>query len=324
MSCKTTKEAYAVKRTVPPSAAQTPSVWLVSVMMAWVVGGVDGCGGAAGVGIAGQPSVGLGAYGLRVGGLDGAERWLVSQSAAAGRLDVVSMVGRVDDSPHVLSEDFASLRLLDGGRLRIDRGELVARFTFPRKVSAADLLHPYLAVASGLVWAWSGREALHAGAFVVGDGAVLMLGAGEAGKSSTLAFLAGERGVGVLSDDLVVLEAERALVGPRCVDVRPDVPAVRSVAVRGNERLRVDLDPVVGPVAVRAIVVLAWGEALSLREVALRERFGLLAAQRSVPSSTADPSVILGLVGVPMLALTRPRGLAGLPAGVDLLLDYLA
>jgi hypothetical protein len=271
---------------------------------------------------------GLGAYGLRIGGLASVSRWLVSQPEGAGRLEVATALGPVDDSPHELDEESANLRLLGGGRLRMRRGERVARFSFPGAVSEADLLHPYLTAACALVWQWSGCEAFHAGAFSVGDGGVLVLGGKGAGKSSTLAWLAEERDLVVLSDDLAIIEHGRVLVGPRCVDMRWGDGKVEGAAgsevVRGRERLRVDLADAPGPVPVAASVVLRWGESLSVASVPVSERLALLAAQRSFPPLAGDPRTLLELVARPMLSLTRPRDATQLAAGVDALLDYLA
>jgi hypothetical protein len=270
----------------------------------------------------------LGAYGLRIGGLTGVSRWLLSQPAGAGQLEVATALGPADDSPHELDEDSANLRLLGGGRLRMRREERVARFSFPGAVSDADLLHPYLTAACALVWQWSGCEALHAGAFSVGDGAVLVLGGKGAGKSSTLAWLAEERDALVLSDDLAIIEHGRVLVGPRCIDMRRGDGMVESTAgsevVRGRERLRVDLADAPGPVPVAATVVLRWGESLSIASVPVGERLALFAAQRSFPPLAGDPGTLLELVARPMVALTRPRDVTQLPAGVEALLDYLA
>jgi hypothetical protein len=269
----------------------------------------------------------LGAYGLRIEGLEGVSRWLVSQAADAVRLEVETALGAVDESPHELDEHSANLRLPGGGRLRMDREEHVARYSLPAEVSAAELLHPYLTGACALVWQWSGCEALHAGAFEVGDGAVLLFGGKEAGKSSTLAWLAGECGAAVLSDDLAVIEGGRVLVGPRCIDMRPGSGVAAGApgpeVMRGRERLRVDLPDAPGPVPVRAGVVLRWGDALSVASVPVGERLALIAAQRMFPPLAGDPGTLLELVALPMLALTRPRDAEQLPAGVDALLGYL-
>ncbi|HWF50828.1 MAG TPA: hypothetical protein VG294_09335 [Solirubrobacteraceae bacterium] len=270
----------------------------------------------------------LGAYGLRIAGLEGASRWLVPQAADAARLEVETAIVPLDESPHELDEHSANLRLLGGGRLRMRREERVARYSLPAEVSDAELLHPYLTAACALVWQWSGREALHAGAFTLGGGAVLLLGGKGLGKSSTLAWLAGERGAAVLSDDLAIIENGRVLVGPRCIDTRPsggaapDAPG--SEVVRGRERLRVALPEAAGPIPVRASVVLRWGDALSIASVPAGERLALIAPQRMFPPLAGDPETLLELVALPTVALTRPRNVEQLPAGVEALLGYLA
>jgi hypothetical protein len=264
----------------------------------------------------------LGAYGLRIGGLAAASRWLVPQPEDAARLDVVATVGPTDAAPHELDERSANLRLLGGGRLRMRRGEPVARFSFPRPVPDADLLHPYLTAACALFWQWCGREALHAGAFGLARGAVLVFGGKEAGKSSTLAWLAAERGATVLSDDLAIIDQERVLVGPRCIDVRDEGSDGR--LVRDRRRTRLDLGAAPSAPRISATVVLRWGEPVSFKPVSPRDRLGELGAHRSYPPLTGSPSTLLWLASLPMFALTRPHDTARLPDATDLLLDELS
>ena len=113
----------------------------------------------------------LGAYGLRLRGLDAAARWMVAQAADAPTLELVTSVATPDDAPSELDAQAANLSLIGGGRLRARRGEQRVSFSLPDPVTADELIHPYLAPAAALVWQWSGREALHGGVVALGGGA---------------------------------------------------------------------------------------------------------------------------------------------------------
>jgi hypothetical protein len=234
------------------------------------------------------------------------------------------------DRPSTVSGEAADLRLLGGGRLRLRRGEDRAEFTFARPPDDASLLHPYLAPAAALLQIWSGAEALHAGALAAPAGAVLLLGAKATGKSTTLAWLAAERGVGVVADDLAVVVAGAVVPGPRCLDVRGsgafDAAALPgSAPVRGGGRVRVGLDRVAGPLPVAGVVALSWGDSVRLTRVPPRERLGALLAQRMFTTRLpADLPAILDLAALPMLRLSRPTGAAGLAGAGDALLAYFA
>ena len=122
----------------------------------------------------------------------------------------------------------------------------------------SDLLHPYLSPAAALTHLWAGRTALHAGAVVLGDRAVLLLGRTTDGKSTTLAWLAAERGLPVLADDLTIIDEGAILPGPRCIDLR--APSAEAFADRWNGRLvrsqtrwRVRLPAVPAPKLVTAV-----------------------------------------------------------------------
>lgn len=205
----------------------------------------------------------------------------------------------------------------------MDRQEMVARFSFPTPVPDADLLHPYLTAACALVWQWAGREALHAGAFALDgqQGAILLFGPKQSGKSSTLAHLARAHGSTVLADDLSVIDEHQVLAGPRCIDMRSGDDGE---AVRDRQRLRIDLGETPSSLPVAATVVLRWADELSVESVPPSERLSELASQRSYPPLAGDPAALLWLASLPMLALSRPRDVAALPEGARILLDRLA
>lgn len=244
----------------------------------------------------------LGAYGLRVDGLPGAHEWMQQVPEKAARVRLCVEVGTASRRPSSYDHDAADLRLATGGRLIARRGSAEVRLILPAVPPDPDLLHPYLAPAAALIWRWGGREALHAGVFAGGDGAVLLLGDKEAGKSTTLAWLAGES-VTVLADDLAVFDGNRVLSGPRSIDLRFG----EGVSVRSGERHRVTIPPAPGSLPLAGVAVLEWGDQVEVTTLALTQRWGAFTPQRSFPALGADPVMLLELVSVPAFKVVRPR-----------------
>jgi hypothetical protein len=242
------------------------------------------------------------------------------QSPRAPCLSIETIEAAPDKSPSRLDESRADLSLSNGGRLRARRGDAVARFALPAVPSDAELLHPYLAPAAALAWQWAGKEALHAGAFVGSAGAILLFGEKEAGKSSTLAWLAERRGVTVLADDLAVIDGDRVLAGPRSIDLRapsgdtePGATPVRA------DRHRASLPVAPGSVTLGGFVVLAWGHRLELEPVPPARRLEVLAMYRTYAALPSDPVALLELAARPMFTLHRTRGPDALAAAAELL-----
>jgi hypothetical protein len=204
------------------------------------------------------------------------------------------------------------------------------RFSFPDARTDGDVLHPFLAPAAALAHLWAGREALHGGAFASPAGAVALLADKEGGKSTSLAWLATEHCVPVLADDLVVVTQGAVLAGPRCLDLRPTSllkPPLRARVrrMRKRDRLRLTLAPAPGEVPLAAIVVLRFGQRVTLRQVPPLERLGLLLPNRMFTDLVpGNPATILDMATLPMLVLTRPRGGAGLRIGAQALVDYFS
>jgi hypothetical protein len=267
----------------------------------------------------------LGAYGLRLHGLDDAARWMLPQPPDAPELRIEAMLAEPDDSPSRLDSEVADLALAGGGRLRARKGERLVRFALPELPSDPDLLHPYLAPAAALIWQWAGREALHGGAVETKSGAVLLFGEKEAGKSTLLAWLAREMQLPVVADDLAVIDDGRVLAGPRSLDLREPVagPAA-ATAVRAGTRKRVDLPPVSPSVPVVGSVLLGWGSRIELDAVAPAERLAIVGSQRTYPPLRGDPTALLELASKPMFTLARPRELEGLVASGRLLMEPFA
>jgi hypothetical protein len=261
----------------------------------------------------------LGAYGLNVVGLSGAEEWMQALPHCSPPLRVETAREASNNSERSsLDGTAADLRLVGGGRLRMRRGDERAVFSFPELPPDEDLLHPYLAPAAALAHLWAGREALHGGAFATSAGAVALLGEKEGGKSTTLAWLAVKHRLSVLSDDLVVLRSGAVLSGPRCLDLRRtrtldglDLDAAR--VVRNSERLRLSLPPTPSETPLIASVVLRWGPRIRLDEPAAADRLRELLPNRMYGDRLGgDPPALLQVAALPMLIVTRPRGEEGL------------
>jgi hypothetical protein len=243
-------------------------------------------------------------------------------------LELSQEPGAATDAEERVEDGRALLKLRNGGEIELERDGPRALFRVPTPLSPAALLHPYLAPVATVVAHWGGRESLHAAALVVDGRAWAILGAREAGKSSTVAWCARE-GVGVLCDDILVLDRELALAGPRVIDLREE-PARRLGAgealgvVGERERWRMRLDPVPPAVPLAGWVSLAWDDHVELEPVPVADRIPLLVGARGLRVPARDPALLVELAALPALELRRPRGWDSLPGAAGRLLDALA
>lgn len=256
-----------------------------------------------------------GAYGFRLRGVDDARELLV---AAPATWPVLRIGQRVADLPppeaELVDASRAHLILAAGGTVAIERRGAGAHATYTLPSPAADraLVHPYLATAAAIASRWRGHESFHAGAVVLGDGAWAVVGDKEAGKSSTLAWLAlaGHR---IVSDDLLVLDGQTALAGPRSLDLRE--PAARRLGVGEplgriglRDRWRLVLEPVAAQLPLRGWIVLEWHDgAPELVPIRGAQRIQALLPHRAVRLLPTDPAALVVLSGLPCYALRRPR-----------------
>lgn len=218
----------------------------------------------------------------------------------------VEWVPPLTDPPELgfFSSGESVLPLLSGGHASFDRKERLARFHKPHAADGHELAHPCLS-AVGLVFArWDGRIALHAGAVVIDGVAWGVLGDREAGKSTTLAWLA-QAGYAVLCDDLLVVDGTRAFAGPRTVDLRPQSAErlddrERLVTVRRGERRRLLLSDTSPEAPLGGFVVLGVGDRLSVEPVPVAERMGALGGHLTLRQAGLPAAGLLALVELPM------------------------
>jgi hypothetical protein len=156
---------------------------------------------------------------------------------------------------------------------------------------------------------------------------VALFGNRGAGKSSTLAWMAGA-GCPPLADDLVVLDGLTAFAGPRSIDLWPEAAQALGLTcgarvVRGNQRRRLAPEAVPPALPLRAWVSLAWGPEVRLRALSLQERYPTLVEHLHVHRAgrVPAPDTLLGLLALPAFELTRPRRMASLPGAGAVLLE---
>jgi hypothetical protein len=220
--------------------------------------------------------------------------------------------------------DRAEIAPPSGTLVRIEREPGRAVFVSPTPLSAHALVHPLLAHVAAIAAWWSGRESLHAGAFVAGDGVWALVGDRATGKSTTLAWLERE-GVSVVCDDMLVLEGDSPFAGPRSVDLRraaaERLGTGEPLGVLGErERWRMRLAPV-GPLPrLRGLVHLAWGSETRARPLGVQRRVELLTANRGVRLPVVEPGALLDLASLPWYELERPQTWEALPRVADELL----
>ena len=272
-------------------------------------------------------SANLATYGLRIEGLVGARRLLGHASIDLPVLHVDRKLGVVEIEQAVTDER-ADFRLQgDAGSVHLDRATLTAHFTLSRAIDDEATVHPFLAMTAAIVSRWLGRDAFHAGAFVVDDGAWAVLGQKGTGKSTTLGFLA-VNDTTIVTDDVLVLETGDALAGPSCVDLRPDAAAFFGTGedlgvVGARSRFRVVLPTAPARTPLRGWVFPTWSDTLELVPVPVAQRVSLLAANLALTRTPSHPQRFLDFAALPCWELRRPRSFDMLDETAALLLDRL-
>lgn len=266
-----------------------------------------------------------GAYGLRLVGLGASPLPLVAAPPAWPEVEVIRRRREPLTPRNSVDADRFALALATGGQLVVERAASRCVFTTPEPLTDAELVHPFLApVGACFAW-WRGGEALHAGAVMVGSGVLALIGDRGSGKSSLVASLAKD-GLPVVCDDMLVVEAGRAIAGPRCVDLRASAAEQLGVgdfiAIAGpRERWRVPLGPIEAELPFLGSVFLEWGDKVDVVRVGPSERLVRLARHRSLRLEPLKETGWLELVSHPAWQLTRPKSWSSLPAVTDRLMS---
>jgi hypothetical protein len=213
---------------------------------------------------------------------------------------------------------------LPGGLLRLNRWHSVMSVRSEHPLPDDVFVHPWLATAGATFARWLGREAFHGGAFVAPSGSAwAVLAPKEGGKSTMLAWLAAH-GHGIVSDDLLVIDGEEALAGPRCVDLRPGVAETLGLVgldtARLERRRRIAVPSVPGALPLAGVVHLAWSNSVEVVPVPVDERIARWRAENSFRELPAGESALLRLAALPTLELRRPRDFDAIDASGEALL----
>ena len=234
-----------------------------------------------------------------------------------------------DDTGESWDDERATLQAQPAGRILIERSTCRTTLLLPEAPSDEALVHPYLSSTAIVAGHWLGRATFHAGAFAL-DGQVWgVLGGRTTGKTSTL-FLLHERGIPIVTDDVLIVDGVDAYSGPRCLDLREDVAHAtgqgRYVGVLGSrERWRVDLPSVPGRLPMAGWIVLAWSDAeVDLERLPAASRMAALVANRGLLAPAAEINGLLDLLALPAVRFARPQDRSSAAKAVTRLLDTLA
>jgi hypothetical protein len=271
-----------------------------------------------------------GAYGLTLTSY-GSENALIVAPVTWPKWDVTWRVENpicYDGVNDYLDDSSATALLQGGGIARIERAAARTELTLAAPPSPHALLHPHLAITALVAGAWLGRRTFHAGSFVRNGGVWAILGDRESGKSSALAWLV-QHEVVIFADDLLVLDGDTALAGPRILDLRAGAAqhfAVgRDLGVVGTRsRWRVELIDVAAELPLRGWIVLEWSDAdVRVAEVPAPDRLMRLVDARGIIIEEPSTAAWLPIIAKPMLTLTRPRDWHHVDAAMTVLLDAI-
>lgn len=259
-----------------------------------------------------------GAYGLGFRGLDERPEIGGALINAPDHWPTVTLAHTVEEqtvvSPEVTTAR-ARILLVDGSHAVLDRERRTVTLHGPKSLWTDWFVHPALATISSIFANWLGHHAIHAGAFVGKQGAWALIGTKQAGKSSTLGWLAANR-YPIVADDLVVIGDGTAFAGPRTLDLLPSTAQYLGrdgQLVRDGERHRLSLGAVDPEVPIRGWIALAWGDDVEARPIPPSERLGVLIDNLRVPLDGPGSEALLDLAALPGFELHRPRQLEGLP-----------
>ena len=275
-----------------------------------------------------------GAHGLRVLGLGDGTRRLARVPADAPPLEIVRVA--VDDRPppdlnrHVrFLPGRAEIGIGRRGTIVVDEHDGRATFRMARPPTDEEVLHPFLSTVAAVRARWAGRDAFHAGAFLLDGEAWGVLGERGTGKSTLLGALAAEQ-VPVLSDDLLVVDRSgSAYAGPRFVDLRRSAAERLDLGehlgrVGARVRWRLELPEVAATAPLRGWIVLRWSRrGPRLERVEPYVRLELLARSLAIGAPPTDPDALLRHVALPMWSLARPRDLGSARGSAGELLELL-
>ena len=258
-----------------------------------------------------------GAYGVRITGLHAASTWMQAVPEPFEQLTVVRE--SADPGPVDYVDEQVAHFVMPGGvtvETRRSDDSIVVRSR--HDPTDDDLLHPLTSPVIAVRHLWAGRQVLHGGVVGMAEGAVVVLGGREFGKSSTAAHLAATTTLDVFSDDLCVTDGHVAWTGPRCLDLREEAFAAfehrwPGRLVRSAARWRMTLGPTAASVPLVGSVLLGWASSPEVERVEPAEALRTVVASKMHRELPSDGVALLSLGARPMLSIRRSRTLATLP-----------
>ncbi len=240
----------------------------------------------------------IGAYGFELAGVPDAAHLLVDAPESWPLLTIVREPARARPAIEEVTDDHARLWLASGASAELERATARARLRLPGNTTDGAIVHP-LSRARGADHGAAGsaaRGCTGAGWWPI---AAYGLCSGEktAGKSTTLAAMA-LSGVGVVSDDVLVIDAGHVLAGPRSIDLRGEAARRFGVGeplgrVGARERWRLPLAGVASELPLKGWITLAWGEAIAIDHLRGAERLAALLPHRGVRLAPTMPNALL-------------------------------
>ena len=274
----------------------------------------------------GEPSA-VGAYGFHIEGADDAAHLMMPVPDEWPTL-TISQVTRVEAPvKQSLGDDGAIIPLLPAGSLLLSRVERSVEFRLAEPIGAEALVHPYLAPAAAVQASWLGRESYHAAGVVIDERVWGFAGDREAGKSTLVAALAA-RDHPIMADDLLVIDEDNALAGPRTIDLREEAArrlggtrARGTTGMRERWRLDVGSAPVTAPFA--GWVYPSWGGAIEVAGLALETRLSAPGEHRAVRHRQASPEHAMWMASLPGVTYVSPRRWEAMDESIDRLVAFL-
>jgi hypothetical protein len=269
----------------------------------------------------------LGAYGLRLSGVDGLDEFLVEAPPDWSPVELILRSGTVATKDGWTERRRARFVTLSGSlvELDLDRGEAI--LTSRPAPRLQEVVHPGLSSVGAMAAHLMGNESFHAAAVATDAGAWGIVGDREAGKSSTLAALA-VAGFPVVCDDTLALCGVTALAGPRSIDLRRDAAESLGLGdelgvVGTRERWRMRVEQVAPEHELRGWIFLEWSDELEIAPLPTSEVLSRLLRQRAVQLPPPEPTALFELAGLAGVLLRRPRGLDHLPATIEAIAETI-
>ncbi|WP_299576121.1 hypothetical protein [uncultured Williamsia sp.] len=227
-----------------------------------------------------------------------------------------------------VDEETALIPHLPRGHSEIDRRTRSTTIVNAQRGDHA-MAHPLLASTAIVTADWSGRVALHGGAFVAPDGRAWgVLGDRGAGKSSLVGWCV-KNGLPVITDDIVVTDGAQVLAGPRCLDLRAGAAKhfglgidIGVVGRRRRWRVRTDMCEPAYPLG--GWIVPRWSSEIWIDDAAVADRAAVISPHRAIFVRQQHPVAWMGVLAKRLIHFARPQSWARIDVAMGELMSEIA